>query len=449
MRVKYISYIIYIELLLHKVVESSKKAALTFTNPNSIRDFLPPLYQSPTSSFTEEIYIQISTTPSDPFYTLYLPESYGIQITESQEVFMECNEGGFPHLYKCNRSISLGAWTLLSIVYESRELVIRVYINGQLTLYTPCVPGGVHREINTWDNRHYILQHLAHGHGVYGVIYFRNYRFWGSPLSATKILDLYKTGKIYQEENLLIYAPLTDGRIDTSYTVSLIDYSRYGMHMRGSKLNEWTDVESNQVPDYFPSLGALHPISQDVIFDISKVNIGTEYTLGFWVKYTTNANGAKIISGSLAATCSKDTIITLSAPTTRFYIQNKRFGVDGSNLHVNVNTCSWIYIYIYRDGALTGGCGAYNTGLGAIDTWDCNNNNYVYFCNQIIFYKSAADTYFKHFQLYVGRRTVNIRLFAYSKYLPIYILVIMGIITMNTKWSISLLMRAQRKNGRT
>ena len=412
--------LVLILITLSLTVSLNLEPALLFNDMTEVGDFLPLLYQIESQPFTEDVYIYINATPGHTVGVLYQSGSYGLEIDTQRAVYLACfSSSGFKSLTKSNGSIEMDTWTQLSIVYTP-NVGVKIYAEGSQILSTDCKPPQPGHE-----ERHHLLTRLGSWDTTPGKIYFRNFRFWKVAFSGSEVSGMKNPVSITTKEegDLYVWAPMNDGQASASHVCSMIDYGPYGMHMRSNTTSlTYADIDTD-LNEYVPSRMTLKPTTANVEFDISNVKFPTDYTIGFWMMYTTQSLGAEILSGSKdAANCPKDTIVTLSNPGNwGIKLSQQRFALQGPVNEVRHNVNSWEYHYWHRDRAVGGTCGTYTTSLSNIATWVCTNNNFPFFCNKIIFYTSAASPSFKNFQVYFGFDAINKRYLAYTKYITIYI----------------------------
>ena len=405
--------------------------ALTYTTKTQPASFIPPMYEGPEFAFTEDIYININTAPGHNIGILLHDTSYWLSISPLLEIYLYIyEESGFQRIVKSNpEKLVLGDWAQLSVVHDP-TFGIRTYKDGRMIIENES-----HPRILEANSKFYLINHLDSAESTDGVIYLRNIRLWKQGFSSSDV-DFLKNCSTLKENyrrDLLLWAPMNDGK-SGGHHATMIDYSDSGMHLRGDASNTFTTVETYINP-YKPNAWSLNPTSADVKFNISQLGFPSSYVFSFWMKFDTYVDGAEIISGSLHPECPRDTKITL-IQNSNWYLRNQNYVYNTPHTVRDLRTISaqWLYYHYSKDGMLTGYCQNYDIAGTAKWSYDCSNNYYIHFCDQIILYKSLAITYFQHITLFLNSQSTSIiRYLQFSKYLiyihtHIYIYIYVGYI---------------------
>ena len=411
-------FVLLLTLTNMNIIHGGLQPALTVSSRNQWTDFLPPLY-NPSESFSEDIYIQIYNAPGHSVGLIHTPGSYGIQINGDLSLNSVCySSSAFKKVENMGRTLSTRNWHHICLVYNKGVGMI-YYLNGSEIFSSSCVP-----PLASYSTSKSLVEHFDSYDTVDGIFYFRNYRHWKTALSGSKVNSLRNVAVLAGGDlnNLLMWLPLDDDSPDAEYP-SLLDWGPHGMHARAHLGIIFTDVETDLL-EYKPYSYVLKPTTDNVQFNITDLPTNNMFLITFWVKIGVYSSGANILSGALDTTnCRMDTKICLQAATTlRFYHYTY---ASSSTADMTISAVgTWTYIYLRRDGANSGLCQSKTPTLGGKGSYPCTTQ-YPYFCNSLIFYNSAANPSFKHFQWFnYNYDATIINQLAFTKYV-IYVMYIL------------------------
>ena len=375
--------------------------ALTVSSRSQWTDFLPPLY-NPSESFSEDIYVQIYNPPGHSVGLMHTPGSYGMQINGDLSLNAICySSSAFKKVENIGRTLSTRAWHHLTMVYR-KKAGMSFYVNGSESFSSSCVP-----PLAGYSTPKSLVEHFESYDTVDGVFYFRNYRHWKTALSSSKISSLMNVAFLTGSDldNLLMWLPMDDDTPDAEHP-ALVDWGPHGMHARAHPGILFTDVETNLL-QYKPYSYVLKPTTGNVQFNITDLPTSNMYLITFWLKIGVYLAGADILSGALDTTnCRLDTKICLQTATTLRYYHYTYASSTYSAMTIS-SAGTWTFIYLRRDSGTTGLCVSKTPTLASKGSFPCTTA-YPYFCNSIIFYKSAANPSFKHFQWFNYHYSDNI-----------------------------------------
>ena len=392
---------------------------------NDPADFVPSLYQGPHFEFTSDIYIRIKagSFPGHDVGIMAYEESFWTILKPDGTLHLQYMKStGVPEYVNLGSVLSTETWYQLSIVHDPSR-GIEYYVNG---VKVKSIVG--HPRLQPAGKKFYILQHLPSADSTSGTIYFRNLRIWKKAMEIGDIQRLMTENNMLDEHKsaLLLYLKLNDNKDTAARWATFNDYGPNGMHGRGTNSNDFESI-STDIQEYVPHGWALYPTTADISFDISQISVPASFALSFWMKYTTNENGAALLGGSGQSKCGRDVQISL-IQNSNWYLRIQH-SIMGTTRHYNdLKTAAgvWKYYFFSKDASNSAKCESWDiNGGGAYGSYTCTNNNWLHFCDKLTFYKSLANATFQHFRIHSDYHTEDtangLRLNQYSKYSIIYI----------------------------